>query len=93
MFVALSLDSILFALSFKNLHKPLWRISLLNNKWVFLGLGASMALLITAVTLPPLRALLSLTVLSVSDVLLLVFLGVLNLLTIEGVKWWLNRKS
>jgi Ca2+-transporting ATPase len=93
LFVALSLDSIFFALSFKDLHRPIWRIALFNNKWVIVGIVASILLLMAALTLPPLQTLLSLTALAAWEVALLFVLGLFNLLTIEGVKRWLHGRS
>jgi Ca2+-transporting ATPase len=91
MFVALSIDAIFFALSFKDLHRPLWRIPVLNNTWLFVGLAGSLILLAAALLLPPLRTMLSLTPLSVTDALLLLALGMVNLATIEVAKYWTRR--
>lgn len=90
MFVALSLDSIFFALSFKDLHKPVWRIPLWNNQWLFGGLIVSTGLLIAALTFPPLQLLLSLTPLHAWEVGLLALLGLVNLLTIELAKRFIH---
>ena len=87
MFVALSLDSIFFAFSFKSLHKPIWKIPIFNNRYLFAALGISLALLIGAVALPPLQTLLSLTVLTRLEILLLVGIGLFNLFVIELVKY------
>lgn len=91
-FVALSLDSIFFALSFKDLSRPLWRADLFSNKWVWAGLAGSMVLLIAAIALEPLRVLLSLEILALWEIALLAFLGFLNLLTIETTKHFLTEK-
>jgi P-type Ca2+ transporter type 2C len=91
MFVALSLDSIFFALSFKDLKRPIWKISLTNNKLLFGALSVSMLLLIAAVTFPPLKTLLSLTSLTGFEVILLAVLGFVNLLTIEITKHWIGK--
>lgn len=91
MFVALSLDSIFFALSFKDLKQPLWKISLTNNKWLFGALSVSLLLLVAAVTFPPLKTLLSLTSLTGFEVMLLAVLGFVNLLTIEVTKHWVGK--
>lgn len=88
MFVALSLDSIFFAFSFKNLHQPLWKIHVFDNKLLLGALGVSIGLLIAALTFPPLQTLLSLTPLTGFEVLLLAGLGLVNLLSIEVAKIW-----
>lgn len=92
MFIALSLDSIFFAFSFKNLHYPIWRIRLFDNKYLFRALITSTVLLIAAATLPPLQKLLSLTNLSVLEWLLLAGIGVFNLLVIEVTKYILFER-
>lgn len=60
-----------------------------------MGIAGSILLLIAALTLPPLQVLLSLTPLAMWEVTLLAGLGILNLLTIECVKWLarLSRNS
>jgi len=91
MFVALSLDSIFFALSFKNLKEPLWRINITDNKWLFGALSVSIALLMLAITFPPLKALLSLSTLTGFEVMLLAGLGIVNLMTIEITKHFIKK--
>jgi Ca2+-transporting ATPase len=87
MFIALSLDSILFAMSLKNLTKPIWQISLFNNLYLIASLAISTVLLIGAVTVPPLQTLLSLEPFTVTEFLFMVAVGIFNLLTIEAVKY------
>ena len=91
MFVALSIDSMFFTFSFKDLTQPLWRINILSNKYLLGALAASFTLLLAALTLTPLQKLLSLTTLSVAEVGVLVVLGLMNLVAIESVKLFLNR--
>lgn len=87
MFVALSLDAMLFIFSLKCLEVPIWRINILDNPALLGSLGISILLLVAALTLPPLRHLLSLTSLSLSDLALLGGVGLFNLLTIEAAKY------
>ncbi|MAF59541.1 MAG: HAD-IC family P-type ATPase [Candidatus Pacebacteria bacterium] len=89
MFAALSLDSIFFALSFKNLRKPIWKIDLFSNRYLLLSLGLSSLFLLAALTLPPLQALLSITTLTFGEILFLAIIGILNLLAIEIVKYFI----
>lgn len=90
MFVALSINSTFFAFSFKDLSRPLWRISLLTNKFLLGALSASLVLLVVVVTFEPLQKLLSLTDISVLEMGILVALGILNLATVEFAKVFLN---
>jgi Ca2+-transporting ATPase len=87
MFVALSLDAIFFVFSLKSFDTPLWRINVLNNPMLLVSLVISIALLLGAVSLPPLRFMLSLTTLSAFEMLLLLGVGLFNLLTIEVAKF------
>jgi len=87
MFVALSLDSIFFAFSFKSLHIPIWKVSFFSNKYLFGALSVSILLLILAVTWAPLQKLLSLTSLTVNEMAVLFGIGLFNLLLIETTKY------
>ena len=92
MFAALSIDSMLYAFSFKDLSKPIWRIPLLSNLYLIAALFASFGLLLITLTFGPLKKLLSLTSLSVNEIFILVLLGLLNLVVVEIAKVFLNRK-
>ena len=86
LFVSLSVDSLLYMFSFKDLHRPVWKMDLFNNWWVIGAVGISIVLLAISLTFAPLMGLLHLTPLSVIDVALLALLGVANLFTIEIAK-------
>ncbi|MCW9054786.1 MAG: HAD-IC family P-type ATPase [Candidatus Pacebacteria bacterium] len=92
MFIALSLDSIFFAFSFKNLHYPIWKIRLFSNTYLFRALIVSTVLLVGAATLPPLQKLLSLVPLSLFEWIALVGVGLFNLLVIETTKYFLFER-
>jgi len=87
MFVALSLDSLFFSLSLKSFDTPIWRINPMNNKYLLGALAISILLLFLALVFPPMQTLLSLVPLTATEKFLLVVLGVLNLLTIEVLKY------
>ena len=87
MFIALSLDSIFFAFSFKSLHIPIWKIKFFSNKYLFGALSVSIVLLISAITLPQLQNILSLTSITANEALLLLGIGILNLFLIEITKY------
>ena len=91
-FVALTLDSLLFAFSLKSLRRPLWRIPLANNRFLLVALAVSSGLLLAAFLLPPLRTLLSLTPLTGGMVGILILLGVANLAIIEMAKYYFVLK-
>jgi len=87
MFIALSISSLFFAFSIKNLHEPIWRIKVLSNKYLLVSLSVSTVMLFAALLLPPLQKLLSLTPLSISQFVLILILGAFNLIVIEFVKY------
>ncbi|MEX0652270.1 MAG: HAD-IC family P-type ATPase [Candidatus Paceibacterota bacterium] len=93
MFVALSLDSIFFAFSFKSLHIPIWKVPFFNNRYLFGALVASISLLIVAITFPPLQRILSLVTLSFNEVLVLFGIGIFNLVLIETAKYFVFERK
>jgi len=93
MFVALSIDSIFFSFSLKNLHKPVWKLNLFSNPYLLAALGSSIALLFAALFVPSVRTLLSLVPLAAPELLFLLFVGLVNLATIEAGKWLVFRRG
>ncbi len=93
MFVALSLDAIFFSFSLKSLDTPIWRINPFTNRYLLLALVTSILLLILALIWPPLKNLLSLTSLNGFEMILLVGVGLLNLTTIELMKYFFFGKT
>jgi P-type Ca2+ transporter type 2C len=91
-FVALSVASISFAFSLKSFDMPIWRINILSNPYLVGSLAISIILLVGAITISPLRTLLSLTTLSFNEVLFLFGIGAFNLLTIEISKYFLFER-
>lgn len=89
MFVAISIDSIFFTFSLKSFDTPLYRINMFSNKFLIIAFIFSTLLLVAAISLSPLRTLLSLTVLSTSQMLFLAGVGIFNLITIEAAKYFL----
>ena len=93
MFIALSVSSIFFAFSIKNLHKPIWTINPFSNKYLVFTLLANFGVLIIALVLPPLQTLLSLTPLSGNEFFLIIGIGLINLCIIEIGKYIVFRNK
>jgi len=93
MFIALSVDSIFFTFSIKNLHRPIWKINPLSNKYLVYAFGASFGALMLALEWTPLQKLLSLTPLSGNEFSLLFGLGLINLVIIEVGKFVVFREK
>lgn len=87
MFALLSVDSIFFSFSLKNLHKPLWHINIFSNKYLLFALSISMVVLFLALFTPVLRTLLSLSEISMKVLILILATGILNIVIIEIVKY------
>lgn len=86
MFGALSLTALSFALSLKDIHRPLWRIPIFNNKALLAGLCGSLFVLFLSFALPPLRELLSLNPISLADIEILAVFALVNIILIESAK-------
>jgi Ca2+-transporting ATPase len=86
MFVALTLDTILFSLALKNMHMPFWKIKVFSNRYMIVALVVSIFALVLTFVIPGIRTLLSLTTLPLVSVPILISVAIINLLTIEWVK-------
>ena len=91
-FIALSIDSIFFTFSVKNIHLPIWEIDLFNNKYLIFAFLGSVFALFLSLQLPMLRNMLSLQVLSLKGLALMLLLGVINLVIIESAKYFVFKK-
>ena len=89
MFVAISIDSMFFTFSLKSFDTPLHKINIFSNKFLIVAFFFSLALLVAAISLSPLRTLLSLTPLTTNQFITLGILGLFNLATIEIAKYYL----
>jgi Ca2+-transporting ATPase len=93
MFAALSIDSIFFTFSLKNLKEPIWKINLFSNMYLVFAFIISIAALLFALFLPPLQSLLSIAPLSGFELLIILGIGIFNLVAIELVKYYIFEKS
>jgi Ca2+-transporting ATPase len=93
MFATLSIDAIFFSFSLKSFDTPIWRISLFSNRFLLVAMLVSVALLLLALTFPPLMYLLSLSPLTPWAVALLSGVGLFNLLTIELAKFFFFERK
>ncbi|MBU1159904.1 HAD-IC family P-type ATPase [Patescibacteria group bacterium] len=93
MFASLSIDSIFFAFSLKNLRKPVWKINIFSNHYLIFSLLVSIFLLGGALFIPALRQLFSIVPLSGNELLFILGIGIFNLLTIETAKYFSFKKN
>lgn len=87
MFASLSVSSMFFALSIKNLRTPIWNIHIFSNTYLLVSLGASVLLFMSALYIPILQKLLSLTPLVGMEIAFIVLIGFCNLVIIELAKF------
>ncbi len=93
MFVVLSLDSLLFAFSLKQLHHPVWTANIFNNRYLLTAISASAVGIFITFAFEPLRTILSLSLPNTFDIVVLVFVAFVNIATIEISKMVVFRSS
>lgn len=92
-FAAISINSIFYAFSLKDLRRPLSKIKIFSNRYLILSLALSLLMLLVALFVPTLRNLLQLVPISGPELALIFGLGLANLLIIEFGKSLLFRQK
>lgn len=87
MFVAVSIDSLFIAFSFRSLSTPLWHISLKSNLFFLGSFVVSLGLLLVVLTVPFFQFVLSYEPIPLLDMALIIGYGFLTLVAIESAKW------
>lgn len=92
-FVALSIGSLFFTFSLKNMHEPIWKINVFSNKYLIFAFFLSLFGLLAAMFFPPLQKLLSVVELSfTTDLPIILVVGIFNLVSIEITKYFVFAK-
>ncbi len=91
-FSGLAVDSIFYTFSIKNLHKPIWKLNIFSNWYLVFALAASSLALASALLFAPLRTMLHLEALDPTGMLLVLGIGIINLISIEGAKFAITRR-
>lgn len=91
-FTGLSIDTIFAALSCKSLRRNLWEINILNNKFLILAIIVGILALLAALYFSPLQRLLKTVPLSINDWMVLLALATIELILIEGTKYFFIRR-
>jgi len=86
-FVALTIDSLLYIFSCKSLRKNLWHTDIFSNKFLNYAWFISCALLLASIYLPFFQTFLETTPLVFSDWIIILSLGIIKLFLIELIKW------
>ncbi|MEK7610552.1 MAG: HAD-IC family P-type ATPase [Patescibacteria group bacterium] len=92
MFALLSVDSLFFAFALKDLARPIWRISLVSNRYLIGGLVASLGFLSLALFVEPVSQLLNVEPLGGLTITLILLFSLVNLIIIETVKYLIFRR-
>lgn len=82
-----------FALSMRSDHRPIWREPSTSNSWLLLGIAAALLLQVTAMTFPPLRAVLGTAPPDCFSLAACVLGAALTLLVAEGTKGLLRLRD
>jgi len=86
-FAALTIDSIFYIFSCKNLRKNIWQINMFNNTLLIFGWVFSVVMLLAGIYLPIFQKLLQTVPLNLFDWILVLFIGIINLILIELTKF------
>jgi Ca2+-transporting ATPase len=91
-FAAISVDSVFFAFSIKNLSKSIFSINIFSNIYLVVSVLISLVFLCGALFFRPLMDLLSVVSLNFYELLLVALIGVLNVAVIEFGKYYFIRR-
>ena len=92
MFIGISIGSIFFAASFKDITKPIWKINLSSNLKLIFAMFISIFFVFVAFVVEPIRAVLQLQDIGIYFIPTLMLFAIINLLIIENVKIKIQRK-
>jgi Ca2+-transporting ATPase len=92
-FAALSIDTLFYAFSCKNLRKNIWQYNPFSNLYLVGCMIFSLGMLFLAIYSPFLQIFLKTVALNLFDWMLLLGLGMINLVLIEITKWYFIKNS
>jgi len=93
MFAAVGIDSLFYVFAVKRLRTSIFRTNPFSNRWLLLGEGIALSLMLLALLHPFFQAIFEVTPLSLYEWILLLMMGMIKLLAIEGVKEIFLRKK
>ncbi len=92
-FAALTIDTIFYVFSCKNLRRNIWQYNLFSNPYLIFSVLFSFVMLLTAIYLPLFQNLLKTVPLNLFNWMLLLTIGIVNLILIETVKYYFIIKK
>ncbi len=91
-FAALTIDSLFYIFSCKNLRKNIWHINILSNKFLIYSWLIGILMLVGAIYLYPLQVLLKTYSLNIFDWGLILGIGIIDFILVEAIKWCFIKK-
>ena len=92
-FVCFSSYILAIAFSFRSLNHPLFSYSIFSNKKLNMSIIIAVVILIFTMTIPALRNIFELAPLPLSSLPFIIFWLVLNILLVEGAKYFLRKRA
>lgn len=93
MFLAIAIDSLFIAFSFRSLKTPIWKIPFSTNKFFLASFAVSSFFLGIVLTVPFFQRLLSYEPIPLFDIMLIVVYGFLSMIVIEAAKWFFFERK
>ncbi|MCA9357109.1 cation-transporting P-type ATPase [Candidatus Nomurabacteria bacterium] len=90
LFASFGTYTLFIAFSFRDLSRPIHHYSLIENRFLLLGIGVGLLMMIITFTVPYIRDLFNVQPLSLYWVGFIGLWSVLNILVVEGAKWFAN---
>lgn len=90
LFASFGSYTLFISFSFRDLSRPLFQYSLTENKVLLAGVGIGVGLMIATFTIPFLRSVFGVETLPLPWLAFIVFWIMLNVLVVEGAKWFAN---
>lgn len=87
-FAGLGIASMFYIWSCKTLRKNIWQINFFTNKYLIFSVIAGVFLLFGAIYIPFLQTVLRTVPLTMTEFLIVIGLGVINLISVEATKWF-----
>lgn len=90
LFASFGSYTLFISFSFRDLSRPLFSYSLTENRFLLVGVGIGLLLMTATFTVPFLRSVFSVEQLPLPWLGFIVFWIILNILVVEGAKWFAN---
>ncbi len=87
-FVVVGIDSLCNVFSCRSLRRNIWQMNPFANMYLNIAVLFGFSMIIISLYLPFLQNILNTVPLGLKDWILLVFIGIFEIMSIEAVKWW-----